>query len=116
MSDQPDGLKISTAGAEGGQIVRVAGEVDLRTSPQLRTLLLQVIEKQPQRLIIDLAGVSYMDSSGVGTMVEIKRLVERKGGQVVLANLQPRVRAVFEITQLDKFFTVADSVDEAADR
>lgn len=115
MSNESDGLKIETSAVESGQIVRVDGEVDLRTSPQLRSLLLQLIEGRPARLIIDLAQVGYMDSSGVGTMVEAKRLVERKGGRVVLANLQPRVRSVFEITQLDQFFTIAASVEEACE-
>ena len=116
MSSQPDELRIDLADVNRGQLVRVAGEVDLHTSPQLRTLLLQVLEQEPELLILDLSAVSYMDSSGVGTMVELKRLAERQGGQVVLAGLQPRVRGVFEITQLDKFFAIVDNVDEACER
>jgi anti-sigma B factor antagonist len=54
-----------------------------------------------------------MDSSGVGTMVEIKRLVERGGGRLVLAGLQPRVRSVFEVTQLDRFFDIAKDINDA---
>lgn len=113
MSEQTDGLKIDTTVRDDGHIIRVTGEVDLRTSPHLRNRLLQLIEKHPKRLVIDLANVSYMDSSGVGTMVEIKRRLERSGGQVILAGLQPRVRSVFEITQLDKFFDIVEDVDKA---
>ena len=116
MSSQPDELRIDLADVNRGRLVRVAGEVDLHSSPQLRTLLLQVLEQEPELLILDLSAVSYMDSSGVGTMVELKRLAERQGGQVVLAGLQPRVRGVFEITQLDKFFAIVDNVDEAYER
>ena len=115
MSDEPDGLQISTVSSNGGHVVRVAGEVDLRTSPRLRTLLLQVIDTRPKRLIVDLAGVEYMDSSGVGTMVEIKRMLEGRGGEIVLVGLQPRVRGVFEITQLDKFFRIVNDLAEASD-
>ncbi len=108
------GLRIATADVEGQPVVRVSGEVDLRTSPQLREALLNVLESRPRRLIVDLAEVRYMDSSGVGTMVEIKRLIERNGGRIVLAGLQPRVRSVFEVTQLDRFFEIANNVAEAA--
>jgi len=97
-------------------MVRVAGEVDLHSSPDLRAELLKTLAGKPRKLVVDLAGVSYMDSSGVGTLVEIKRLLEQKGGSVVLAALQPRVRGVFEITQLDKFFTIVGSADEAAQK
>jgi len=116
MNQHHDGLRIETLAGQHGELVRVSGEVDLRSSPQLRNRLLRIAESRPRRLILDLSGVSYMDSSGVGTMVEIKRLIEQVGGQVVLAGLQPRVRSVFEITQLDRFFRIVGSVSEAEAR
>jgi anti-sigma B factor antagonist len=112
MTDEPQRLTIDTVRQADQHVVRLSGEVDLRSSPQLRNVLLDVLAAKPRRLIVDLAQVGYMDSSGVGTLVEIKRLIERGAGQIVLAGLQPRVRSVFEITQLDKFFRIAASVDE----
>ena len=106
-------LRISVVADGDCQTVALTGEVDLNSSPQLRSRLLELIESHVGRLILDLAGVDYMDSSGVGTIVELKRKLERRGGQVVLARLQPRVRSVFEITQLDKFFTIVNDLDEA---
>jgi anti-sigma B factor antagonist len=114
MSDGPDQLGVDVQSLEDGKLVRITGEVDLRTSPQLRRDLLEIVADRPERLVIDLGQVSYMDSSGVGTLVEMKRMVERKGGKVILAAMQPRVRSVFEITQLDKFFTIVDDADEAS--
>lgn len=113
MPNRAKGLRITTAVQDGGPVVRVSGEVDLRTSPQLREVLLKVAQKNPERLIIDLSDVGYMDSSGVGTMVEIKRLIERGGGRLVLVALQPRVRSVFEVTQLDRFFDIAADINDA---
>ena len=113
MRNPVKGLRISTATVNDQPVVRVSGEVDLRTSPQLREALLRVAQKGPDRLIIDLAEVDYMDSSGVGTMVELKRVVERRDGRLVLVNLQPRVRSVFEVTQLDRFFDIAADLNEA---
>jgi len=113
MNNPAGELNIGSEPFAAGEVVSVRGEVDLHTSPQLRDNLLQVIGRRPKVLIIDLTGVAYMDSSGVGTMVEAKRLAERNGGAVVLAGLQERVRGVFEITQLDKFFRIVANVEEA---
>jgi anti-sigma B factor antagonist len=113
MRNPAKGLLTTTVLHHGEPVVRVSGEVDLRTSPQLREVLLRAARKKPERLVVDLSEVGYMDSSGVGTMVEIKRLVERGGGRLVLVALQPRVRSVFEVTQLDRFFDIANDINDA---
>jgi len=94
-------------------VLRVSGEVDMHTSPQMRQALQDALAARPARLILDLTEVGYMDSSGVGTIVEAKRHADRQGGRVVLANLQARVRSVLEITQLDRFFVIAASLEAA---
>lgn len=99
--------------SQGGiRVARVRGDVDLRTSPQLRELLLDEAQAASGLLAIDLSGVAYMDSSGVGTLVFVKREAERAGRRVVLAGVQPRVRSVLEITHLDKFFTIVADLGE----
>jgi len=94
-------------------VVEVHGEVDMHSSPELHQFLREVCEGQPAKLVVDLSRVEYMDSSGIGTLVEIFRRVKGFEGQMMLVALQPRVRGVFEITKLDKFFTIHDSVAEA---
>jgi anti-sigma B factor antagonist len=111
MADRPFNTRVERRDED--TIVYVSGDVDLRSSPALRTELLNLLKSPPRRLIVDLTGVDYMDSSGVGTVVELKRLLERKGGKLVLCGLQERVRGVFEITQLDKFFTIFATCAEA---
>lgn len=113
MTDERHNLDVSTDREPDATIVRLNGEVDLRTSPQLRSLFLTLLEEKPARIILDLSGVSYVDSSGVGTMVELKRRAMRTEASVVLVGLQTRVRSLFEITRLDKFFIIADNIDEA---
>ena len=112
MSEPADTLRVKTTTTGGTQVVNVAGEIDLRTSPRLRVLLLESASKLSGPLLLDLSGVSHMDSSGVGTMVYVKREVERSGRRLVLIGLQPRVRSVLEITHLDKFFLIVQNVDE----
>lgn len=94
-------------------ILTLSGEVDLHSSPQLRATISEMIQNAKPRVILDLSGVPYMDSSGVGTLVEAKRLVEREEARLFLVNPQKRVMGVFEITHLDRFFTICASVEEA---
>ena len=106
-------LKVDMTVVAGGPVLRVRGEVNLRTAPELRELLLKSVKRSTGTVRIDLSQVPFMDSSGVGTMVYVKRETERAGRRIVLVGLQPRVRSVFEITRLDKFFTIVGSADEA---
>ena len=111
------GLHIQVAAKAGAQVITLVGEVDLHSSPKLRQTLLELLEQNATvPIVIDLAGVTYMDSSGVGTLVELKRKSERRKGRVTLVGPQPRVRSVFEITQLDKFFSIVATLADAGVR
>jgi anti-anti-sigma factor len=93
--------------------VRVNGEVDLNNSPHLRTSLLdQVARHSPRRLVMNLAKVSYMDSSGIAVLVELLRRVG-KGGKVILTDLQPRVKGLLEIARLTTIFIIAATEQDA---
>ncbi len=94
-------------------ILSPEGDVDLSASPSLRSRMHEALDKRPPRLVINLAGVDYMDSSGVATLVEGLQIARRGSTTLVLANLQDRVRSVFEIARLDTVFTIAASLDEA---
>ncbi len=94
-------------------IVTLEGEVDLNRAPQMKQTLEAACSRRPNRLVLDLSEVGYMDSSGVGTLVWVYREVQRYGGRFILVGAQDKVKAVLQITQLEKFFTMLDSVDEA---
>ncbi|MCP4592533.1 MAG: STAS domain-containing protein [bacterium] len=96
-------------------IVAAQGEIDLRCSPDFHRALAKVSEERPPILIVNLGEVTYMDSSGVGTLVEIFRRTKEYGGHMVLVGLTERVLSVFEITKLDRFFTIKASEAEALD-
>ena len=114
MSSAAGTLDVRVRMSNGTCVVNVDGEVDLRTSPQLRAMLLDSFAGTAGPVVLDLSGVDYMDSSGVGTMVYVKRQVERSGRRLVLVGLRPRVQSVLEITHLDKFFTIRASVEQVA--
>jgi anti-sigma B factor antagonist len=113
MSSERGELDVRATREPHGTVVHLQGEIDLRTAPQLRRVFLELVDERPARIILNLAGVGYIDSSGVGTIVELKRLAMRSDGAVVLVGLQPRVRSLFEVTRLDNFFTIVERMDEA---
>ena len=99
---------------DGVVVVSPQGDIDMSRSPVLRGVIQEQFgQPSMRRLVIDLESVSYMDSSGLATLVEAMRTA--KGGSVdlALAALHPRVRAVFEIAKLDTVFTITETLDEA---
>jgi anti-sigma B factor antagonist len=114
MAGQETNLVKDVRKADDGTLVVLSGDVDLHHSPALHAALVEVAGNRPRRLMLDLSGVPYMDSSGVGTLVEVFRRVTAYKGKMVLFGLNPRVRSVFEITKLDRFFTICDNEEQAA--
>lgn len=105
---------VRTTPLPDGIVVEVSGDVDLSRSPRLRTALATASAGKPQRLVVDLAKVSYMDSSGVATLIEGLQAARRNSTKFFLAALQPRVRSILEIARLDTVFKIAATVEEAS--
>ncbi len=106
-------LLVVTEQREGALIVSPKGEVGYHEAPTLRTALREAFDKKPKRLVANLAGVSYMATPGLATLVEALQISKRTQTPLVLCNLTDRVRAVFEIAKLHTIFKIADSVDAA---
>ena len=94
-------------------VVDLTGDVDLLHNKQIHHALVAVCEGKPERLLVNLGDVTYIDSSGVGALVEAYRKVKDRGGRLILFGMSPRVRSVFEVTKLDKFFEIVDTEAEA---
>lgn len=106
---------ISTARQEGDAVVVVVrGEIDLHNTPDLRTDLLDLLQRSsPKRLILNLGEVPYMDSSAIAVLVEALQKMRKAGGKIFLTNLQPRVKGLLEIARLDTIFGIAKDEAEA---
>lgn len=105
-------VRIAREGS-GTVIVAPRGDVDMSCSPVLRTALRGEQDLRPRRLIVDLAEVGYMDSSGLATLVEAMRTAKRNGTRMVLCGMNDKVRAIFEIARLHQFFTIVDDLSKA---
>jgi anti-sigma B factor antagonist len=98
---------------DGLPILAVDGEVDLSTSRELRARILGEIASDHASLLLDLHGVTYMDSSGLATLVEALQLTRSHGGDLALFGLTAQVRSIFELAQLHRVFRISDGEDEA---
>src|SRR5688572_6016910 len=95
-------------------VVSVRGEIDLQNSPELRTELLDLLTKHsPNRVVLNLTQVPYMDSSAIAVLVELLQKVRKTGGKVYLTNLQPRVKGLLEIARLGSIFGIVNDEAEA---
>lgn len=95
-------------------IASLIGEIDLHNSPQVRATLLEALQREhPKRLILNLKGVPYMDSSAIAVLVESLQKIRKIGGKIYLTNLQPRVKGLLEIARLDAIFILTASEEEA---
>ena len=115
MTEQSNNLVKEVRKTGEAFIVVLAGDVDLHHSPDLHARLVEIAGERPKRLLLDLSAVPYMDSSGVGTLVEVFRRVTAYKGKLVLFGLTDRVRSVFEITKLDRFFTIRETLNQAVE-
>jgi anti-sigma B factor antagonist len=85
------------------------GEGDVLLRKHVKTL----IEKGEKNVLVNMADVSYMDSSGIGELIASYTTVARKGGKMKLVNLSPKIKDILQITQLMSVFDIYDDEDEA---
>ncbi len=96
-------------------IIRLrARELD-ETKLQRLTQELGAVLEEPgrQRLVIDLGAVGFLTSTGIGAMISVKKKIQTAGGKLKLCSLNPDIRSLFSITQVDRLFDIQDDADEA---
>jgi anti-sigma B factor antagonist len=96
------------------RVISLEGEIDLHVSPRIAATLTTAVKEKPRNLIVDLAKVSYIDSSGLAVLIEAMQSVEKYGGKFALAGLQENVKPIFEIARLDQVFRIFPDVDSAS--
>jgi anti-sigma B factor antagonist len=97
---------------DGATVVRLAGELDLYNASAVREALLACTEESPDRLVIDLSGVKFIDSTALGVLIEARsRMANRRGFMLAAPGLE--TRRALEVSGLDKHFSVHESLDEA---
>ena len=83
-------------------LLEVRGELTIASGFQLPLEVADMLRAGSRRLVIDLSAVEFIDSSGLGLLLNVQRRVDQEEGRLVLVEPAPRVRRVFEITRLDQ--------------
>jgi anti-sigma B factor antagonist len=97
---------------EGG-VVRAKGRLDLVGAPQLRTVVDGAVAEGERRIVLDLGGVEFIDSSGLGAVINGLRAARQAGGDLRVAGASGQVVVAMELMKLDKMFRRYDSVEDA---
>jgi anti-sigma B factor antagonist len=91
----------------------IEGRLDITTASRLKEEILQRLETGARSIILNMAQVDFINSSGLGTLVSILKEVRSVGGRLVLSNLASYVEEIFEITQLSEIFEIFSAEVEA---
>jgi anti-sigma B factor antagonist len=103
------GLAVSTERHGDATVVRLEGEFDLYASAEVRQAADPVLE-DGDHLLVDLSGVTFLDSSGLGTLVGLQKRAKLADARMTLCGLSPRLYKIFDVTALRAAFTFLPEV------
>ncbi len=87
-----------------GDVLRITGELDYTVSQEARVALRELLDSGSGPLAVDLGGLAYMDSSGLGVLLDMRKFLGAKGRTMSISKVTPHVSKVFEVTQVGKLF------------
>jgi anti-sigma B factor antagonist len=106
-------MSVKIENKNGLSVFHVDGEMDINSSPGIKKSFDKLLSARTPKVIINLSKVTYVDSSGLATLVEILKNMRSYGGKLRLSNLSAKVRSLFEITKLEKLFEIIANEEEA---
>ena len=106
-------MQINLQEQEGISICRIVGDIDVNSSPEVKKCFDGMVKAKKEKVVVNFKDVSYVDSSGLATLIEIFKNMRVYGGRMKLTNLPSKVMGLFEITKLNKLFDILDDESEA---
>lgn len=94
-------------------VIAVHGQADLHTAPKLRSAMTAALDGGATGLIVDLSEATFIDSMTLGVLLGAVKRLRPSGGKVTIVCVDPHIRRIFEITLLDRVFSLHASRDEA---
>jgi anti-anti-sigma factor len=115
VSDQSSELFVIDVSqpSEGLYVVALSGEMDIATSPEFTSRMTRLDAVDSSRVVVDLSGLTFLDSSGINALVSAAKTVEAGGGKVTLAAPTSHIRQVFDIVQLSDVVAIELSLEAA---
>jgi len=102
--------------SEGSYVISLAGEVDLYTAPEFKQQLLDAISNGARNVVVDFSGTTFIDSTTLGVLVGGVKRLRSNDGQLTLVCNDRNITKIFEITGLDRIFTIYPTRDEAVEQ
>ena len=99
--------------ADDVAVVALAGEVDLYTAPRFKEVIMHSIDDGALRVVVDLTGATFIDSTALGVLVSAGKRLRLRQGALAIACLDGNIRRILEITGLDGVFAICPSRAEA---
>lgn len=96
----------------GRTVIGVVGDLDVAGAPELRRRALELLAGGETDLVLDLTGVDFVDSFGLGVVVGVLKRVRQVGGDLAVVCPEARVRRVFRLVDLDRVLMLVGSLDE----
>lgn len=106
-------LEITQESVDDMLVLHLEGELDTYNCGQLRSTLVEHVEEGKNRIIVDMTGVEYIDSTGLGSLVGGLKRVSEHGGVMRIVCRNPQILKVFEITSLNKVFPMYATLKDA---
>ncbi len=107
-------MNMDTKRREDGVVVlSLEKRLDAPASPELKKAVRKLVDKGELNIVLDMERIAFVDSSGLGALVSSLKTVTAAGGDLRMAALIPEVRALIELTRLDKVFDIHETVDGA---
>jgi len=107
-------LEVETRTADNGiTVVAATGRLDVAGAPMLKEAISEVVKNGPPRIVIDMEGVSFVDSTGLGSVISALKQIRGSKGELRLAAPNQQARVVLELTTLDRVFPYYATVEEA---
>ncbi len=106
-------LSIDVHDEDGWKVVAVAGEIDIRTAPELRERFNRLFDGGDTKVIADLEQVDFMDSTALSVMVGAHKRLQRAGSGLVMVCTRPQLLRVLDLTGLDRVFSVHPTLADA---
>jgi anti-sigma B factor antagonist len=107
-------MKIDTQSQSGQVVISVREDrLDAHNSAELKDRFQRLLEEGGRRLVVDLSSVNFIDSSGLGALLSGYKNATQRGGTLILSGPKARVRAMFELTRLNRVFEIYPRLQEA---
>ena len=104
---------VETSEQDGYSVLTLRGEIDVYTAPHLRQAIVDLVDGGARDLVIDMTMVEFLDSTGLGVLVEGLKRVKRHDGSLSIVATQDKILKIFDITGLNKAFPIHATVGDA---